>query len=46
MRFGAGLDIYFTETWAAELGVKYVLPFGDVDDIDYVSVGLGLKYRF
>jgi len=46
MRLGAGLDFYVTEHWAADIGVDYVLPFGDVDEITYVSIGLGVKYRF
>jgi opacity protein-like surface antigen len=46
MRFGGGLDFYATEHVVLTLGVDYVLPFGDLEDLDYVSIGWGLRYRF
>lgn len=45
-RFGAGLDIYLTENIVLSAGVDYVLPTGDVNDLDYVSFGGGGQYRF
>ncbi len=46
MRLGGGLDFYATKSIVLSLGVDYVLPFGDVEDFDYVSLGWGLEYRF
>ncbi len=46
LRFGGGLDFYATERIVLTLGVDYVLPFGDLEDLDYVSIGWGLRYRF
>ncbi len=45
-RFGAGLEIYLTPTWALDFGADYVLPGGDTEDLDYASFGAGLKLRF
>lgn len=45
-RFGGGLDFYITESVVAFAGVDYLLPTGDVDDLDYVSFGGGVQYRF
>jgi hypothetical protein len=28
------------------LQADYVRPFGNLDDLDYVSIGWGLQYRF
>jgi hypothetical protein len=28
------------------LGVDYVLPFGDLDALDYVTIKWGFQYRF
>jgi len=46
LRFGGGLDVYITESVAAFAGVDYLLPTGDVEDLDYVSFGGGVQYRF
>ena len=46
LRFGGGLDSYITEHWVANLEISYVLPTGDVDGLDYISLGGGLQYRF
>ena len=43
---GGGLDTYVTENIVVALDVTYVLPFGDLDDYDYFSLGLGVAYRF
>jgi opacity protein-like surface antigen len=45
-RFGGGLDFYITENIVVSAGVDYLLPAGDVEDLDYVSFGGGLQYRF
>jgi hypothetical protein len=46
MRFGGGVDFYFTESIVVSVESSYVLPFGDVADLDYVSLGFGVQYRF
>src|SRR5207253_10975260 len=46
MRFGIGMDGYITEHIAIGPEVAYVLPFGDVENFDMVTVALGLRYRF
>ena len=45
-RFGGGLDFYITENVVFSAGVDYLLPTGDVEDVDYVSFGGGVQYRF
>lgn len=45
-RFGGGVDLYATENIVFSAGVDYVLPTGDVEDLDYVSYGGGFQYRF
>ncbi len=45
-RFGGGLDIYASPQIVLNLGLSYVLPTGDVEDLDYVSVGGGVTVRF
>jgi len=46
-RFGAGLDFYITEHIVASVGANYLLPAGsDLEDLDYVSYGGGIQYRF
>jgi opacity protein-like surface antigen len=46
LRVGGGLDFYATPKIVLTLGVDYVIPFGDLEDLDYVSIGWGLRYRF
>lgn len=46
LRFGGGLDVYLTEVIGVSLDTSYVLPTGDVEDLDYVSVGAGVFFRF
>ena len=44
-RFGAGAEYYITENLAIDVGVDYLLPSGDVEDLDYVSYGAGIVWR-
>lgn len=44
-RFGGGVDLYATRHIVLSAEADYVLPTGSLD-YDYVSVGLGLQYRF
>jgi len=46
MRFGGGIDLYATKNVVVTLQADYVRPFGNLDDLDYVSIGWGLQYRF
>jgi opacity protein-like surface antigen len=46
MRFGGGIDLYATENVALSVDVDYVLPFGNLDTLDYVTIGWGIQYRF
>ena len=45
-RFGGGIDIYITRNFYGAVDASYVLPTGDVDDFDLVSIGWGFGYRF
>lgn len=45
-RFGGGVDAYVTENVVVWVRSTYVLPAGGVDDLDYVSFGGGLQFRF
>ena len=45
-RFGGGIDSYLTDTWVVNLEISYVRPTGDVGDINYISLGGGIQYRF
>jgi len=45
-RAGGGLDAYVTEQIAISTEATYVWTVGDVKDIDHVSIGLGILYRF
>ena len=45
-RFGGGVEFYVTENIGLSVDTGYVLPTGDVEDLDYVSVGAGVFFRF
>jgi opacity protein-like surface antigen len=45
-RFGGGIDLYATDNIVVTGGIGYVLPMGDVKNLDYVSFNLGAMYRF
>jgi opacity protein-like surface antigen len=34
LRFGGGIDLYATENVVLNVGIDYVLPFGNLDDLD------------
>lgn len=46
LRMGGGIDFYIIERVALVLDISYVLPFGSVDNLDYLSIGWGLQYKF
>ncbi len=45
-RFGGGIDYWINESISVGLTSSYVLTTGDVDGVDYVSLALGIQYRF
>jgi len=46
MRLGGGIDFYATKHVVVSVEADYVLPFDDLEGLDYISIGLGLQYRF
>jgi opacity protein-like surface antigen len=46
MRFGGGIDLYATENIVVTLEADYVLPVGSLSNLDYITIGWGLQYRF
>lgn len=46
IRVGGGLDFYATPNVVLTLETDYLQAFGALDDFNYVSVGVGLQYRF
>jgi opacity protein-like surface antigen len=46
MRFGGGIDLYATENVVLSVDADYVLPFGNLDALDYITIGWGIQYRF
>ena len=45
-RFGGGVDYWVTESISLGLTTSYILTTGDVEDLDYISLALGIQYRF
>jgi opacity protein-like surface antigen len=46
IRAGGGVDVYATENVAVSVDATYVVPFGDIEDFDFLSIGFGIQYRF
>lgn len=46
MRFGGGIDLYATKNVVVSAQADYLMPFGALDGFDFVTIGLGLQYRF
>jgi opacity protein-like surface antigen len=46
MRFGGGLDAYITDNIVAGPEFAYVLPTGSANDLDMMTISLGLSWRF
>ena len=46
LRAGGGLDFYLSRQIVLSVDTTYVLPFDAVQDLDYLSVGFGLQFRF
>ena len=45
-RFGGGIDFYVTRNIVLTAEVAYVLPTGQLDDLDQLQIGGALQYRF
>lgn len=49
LRFGGGVDFWFTDTVGATLDASYVWPTGasgNIDDLDYFRIGWGFVIKF
>ncbi len=45
-RLGGGIDVYASEAIAISLDASYVIPTGNVQKLDYISLGAGVQYHF
>jgi hypothetical protein len=45
-RFGGGIDVYLTESFALQLKSSYMLTTRDLDGLDYVDLTFGGQIRF
>jgi opacity protein-like surface antigen len=45
-RFGGGIDLYATKNVVVTLDADYVMPFGNLDELDFITIGWGFQYRF
>jgi opacity protein-like surface antigen len=45
-RVGAGIDLMVTPELAVSVDGGYVLPTGDLSDLNYISFGMALRYAF
>jgi opacity protein-like surface antigen len=46
VRFGGGLDYYISESWGLTGEFAYNLGTGDLDELNYMSLGWGAFFRF
>ncbi len=45
LRMGGGLDYFINPKWSVFGKASYVLPFGNLDGLRYVSTSLGVRYH-
>ena len=45
-RFGGGMEFYPFPWLAVDMGIAYVVPTGDVKNLDFLSITWGALYRF
>jgi hypothetical protein len=45
-RVDGGVDYFFTPELSTFFDVGYVIPAGDLSDMNYLSLGAGIKYNF
>jgi hypothetical protein len=46
VRFGGGVDVYFSQNLYVNAGLSYVWGTGDLSDIDYFTLQWGAGYKF
>lgn len=46
IRLGGGLDFYATDNVVLTVESAWVKPTDDIEDLDYVTIGGGIQYRF
>jgi opacity protein-like surface antigen len=46
IRVGGGAAFYFTEHFVLDFGIGAPILFGDLEQLGYLSITLGLRYRF
>jgi hypothetical protein len=46
VRLGGGVELALTRSILATVEAVYVMPSGDIDELDYVSGAISLQYRF
>jgi hypothetical protein len=45
-KFGGGMDLWITEDFALTMDVEYVLPTGDIENLQYLNLGWAAKFQF
>ena len=45
-RLGGGADFYFNERWGVLVEAAYNMAIDDLEDLDALSIGFGVFYRF
>lgn len=45
-RFGGGIDVHFAECVVVRTNIDYMMARGDLHELEYLSFGVGLQYRF
>ena len=45
-RLGGGLDLYLTRNWVFEASAAYVVPSGNLNQLEFFSLAAGFQYRF
>ena len=43
---GGGVEIYMSENVFLDAGIAYIIPFGDLDGFDHVSIRGAIGYRY
>lgn len=46
LRGGGGLDFYVDRNWVLNLGIDYLHSATNLEIVDFLTVGLGVQYRF
>ena len=46
LRMGGGFEYFVAPKWAGYFDATYVLPFGNLEGLEYTSLSFGLQYHF